>query len=271
MNTVLMDAIAETNCLLPLVETDASASVEEMRAVMVETGYLFFRGLVPQLDVQAVRREVLELCAEAGWLNADAAMVDGIVGPDVVPTMEGRPDYLAMYRKMLRLPSFHNFPCNTSLLRIAQGLLGEDILVHPRRIGRVTFPNLTSATTPPHQDYHYIRGTAETYTCWMPLGDCPMDLGGLAVWPGSHRLGFLEHSVYDPAAVGGRAVPVDDDVPWHASPFEAGDALFFHSHTIHKALPNLSGNRLRISTDNRYQRAQDSIDPGSLRPHADLY
>ena len=31
-----------------------------------------------------------------------------------------------------------------------------------------------------------------------------------------------------------------------------------------------SGNRLRISTDNRYQRADDDIDSGALKPHFGL-
>jgi hypothetical protein len=45
--------------------------------------------------------------------------------------------------------------------------------------------------------------------------------------------------------------------------------LFFHA-TIHKALRDLSGERLRLSTDNRYQRAGDDIDPGALKSHFNL-
>lgn len=72
-----------------------------------------------------------------------------------------------------------------------------------------------AGSTQPHQGYPLIKGTAQTYTLWMPLGDC----------------------------------------------------LLFHSHTIHKALPNASGKYLRISADNRYQLASDEVDPGSFRPH----
>jgi ectoine hydroxylase-related dioxygenase (phytanoyl-CoA dioxygenase family) len=156
-------------------------------------------------------------------------------------------------------------------LQIASTVLGvarDDVLVHPRRIGRITFPANERATTPAHQDFFYIRGAVETYSCWIPLGDCPIELGSLAVWPGSHRQGFIEHSVKVPGAVGGSAVPVDESkAVWHASGFEIGDALFFHSYTIHKALPNKTPDRLRLSTDNRYQRAKDEIAPGSLLPH----
>jgi hypothetical protein len=61
------------------------------------------------------------------------------------------------------------------------------------------------------------------------------------------------------------------DAPvWHTADFQPGDALFFHAYTVHKALPNLSGDRLRVSTDNRYQRPEEPIEPGALRPHFDL-
>ncbi|MDQ3812525.1 MAG: phytanoyl-CoA dioxygenase family protein, partial [Armatimonadota bacterium] len=224
----------------PFVESHPSASVEELRASMNEQGYLFFRSLVPADEVLAVRRDVLELCREAGWLDESRDVMEAVVTPGQQPLTEGRPEYMAIYRRVLKLPRFHDFPLQPALMEITRKLLGGDVLVHPRRIGRITFPNFEVATTPPHQDHFYIRGTVETYSCWVPLGDCPMSLGSLAVWPGSHRRGFIEHTVHHPGAVGGRGVPVDEDqAEWHTSDFEIGDALFFHSFCIHKALPNL--------------------------------
>ena len=43
--------------------------------------------------------------------------------------------------------------------------------------------------------------------------------------------------------------------------------LFFHSHTVHQRLPNLSGDRLRLSVDFRYQRASDPVMDKMLEPH----
>jgi ectoine hydroxylase-related dioxygenase (phytanoyl-CoA dioxygenase family) len=254
----------------PFIETDVNGGPDALRAVMEEQGYLFFHRLLPEQDVLAVRREVLQLCAEAGWLDDSRDVIDGIAAPDQQPLKEGMPEYTAVYRKILKLPSFHDFPTHPRLMHIARQILGDDILVHPRRIGRVTFPHFESATTPAHQDYHYIRGAVETYTCWIPLGDCPMEMGGLAVEPGSQRRGFLEHNVKSSGA-GGSGVPVEEsETHWHSSGFTAGDALFLHSYTIHKALPNKTPDRLRVSTDNRYQRAGDEIDSGSLKPHFNL-
>ena len=255
----------------PFIESDPQTDPAQWRVVMEEQGYLFFRGLVPADAVLAVRRQALELCQEAGWLDPAHDIMEGVVAPGVSPVSEGHPDYMPMYRKLLKLPRFHDFPTHPVLLGIAGHLLGGEVFVHPRRIGRVTFPNYAVATTPPHQDHFYIRGTVDTYSCWIPLGVCPISLGGLAVWAGSHRQGFIEHTETHPGAVGGRGVPVDEGAAeWHTGDFGLGDTLFFHAYTIHKALPNLSGDRLRLSTDNRYQRRGDDIDPGALQPHYGL-
>jgi ectoine hydroxylase-related dioxygenase (phytanoyl-CoA dioxygenase family) len=265
-----MTTTLETGALqniAPFIEADASAAPGVLQAQMEENGYLFFRSLIPGKDVLQVRRAVLELCAQAGWLDPERDLMDGIAAPGQKPLREGMAEYMPVYRQVLRTPCFHDFPTNAALMQVAEKLLSEEPLVHPRRIGRITFPNFLEAATPPHQDHFYIRGSVETYSCWTPLGECPMELGGLAVLPASQNAGFLEHTVTSPG-VGGSGVPIEEsETLWHSSDFGIGDALFFHSYTIHKALPNLTSDRLRISTDNRYQKAQDAIDPGALKPH----
>ncbi len=250
------------------VESDANAATEALREQMSEQGYLFFRGLVPAEEVLAVRRAVLEVISAAGWVDPTYDLMEGRVMPGHKPLTEGQPEYAAAYREVLRLPVFHNFPAHPALMAIAQKLLDGEVFVHPRRIGRITFPGAIEFATPPHQDYYYIRGSVETYSCWTPLGVCPRILGGLAVWPGSHTLGFIEHSIKHTGAVGGHGVPVDEaQAQWHTVDYGLGDALFFRSYTIHKALPNLTKDRLRLSTDNRYQVGNDEIDPAALKPH----
>jgi len=62
-------------------------------------------------------------------------------------------------------------------------------------------------------------------------------------------------------------LPTGPGIAWHTTDFKAGDALLFHSHTIHKALPNLTPDRLRLSTDNRYQRSDEEMEAGAMGSH----
>ena len=258
------------------IESKLTDSGPTLRGRMFRHGYIFIRSAVPDEVIASVRGQILSLCAEAGWLDKARDLIDGVANPDYPPTSEGKQDYFPVYKKVLKLPDFHDLPEHPNLRSVAAKLLNHaNPFVHPRRIGRITFPNYEIATTPPHQDHFYIRGAVETYSCWVPLGAVPAKLGGLAVWPGSHRLGFTDHNKTTVGAVGGRGVDPDvlalPDAPvWHTVDFQPGDALFFHAFTVHKALPNLSGNLLRLSTDNRYQRPDEPIEPGALRPHFDL-
>ena len=113
-------------------------------------------------------------------------------------------------------------------------------------------PHTPEFTTPPHQDHYYVRGSTELWTAWLPLDDCPAEQGGLAVLPRSHTRGLLPHAGEGP---GRQGATVPDDSEWATSDYACGDVLLFHCLTVHRALHNLTLNRLRISVDYRYQPA----------------
>ena len=146
----------------------------------------------------------------------------------------------------------------------AAGALEIDRLLHERRPPG----DLGAAVAGPIEypiDRAHIQGTTETLSLWLPLGDCPDEMGGLAIARGSHVEGVRAFTVSSGA--GGMAVidPLEGD--WVAGPLEAGDALIFHSLTVHKGLPNRS-DRLRLSLDNRYQRASEPVCERCLQPYA---
>jgi len=167
------------------------------------------------------------------------------------------------------LESFHAFAHHPAIIDVCDKLFGEKTLVHPRNIGRIMFPENTKYTTPAHQDFIHIRGTEETYTGWIPLGPCPEVLGGLSVLSGSHRGGI--YPVKPALGAGGLGIdtaPLEaDGFYWVGGNYEIGDALFFHSHAVHKGMPNQTSDRIRLSVDYRYQGNSKPVTDGSLLPH----
>jgi hypothetical protein len=250
-----------------VVANDALDDPPALRALLDEHGYLFFRGLMDVEVIWRLRLDILGVCRDAGWLDPASPLEEGVWN-GAVTCQENDPEYMEVYRQVMKLSSFQQFPFHPTFMDLAQKIVDGEVLMHPRRIGRMTFPLKDGkvAVTPPHQDWSSVRGTPQTYTMWVPLGDCPRRLGHLMILDGSHRVGFQSHVPME--GIGHKGVVVDEHAgAWHSAEYEMGDFVIFHSYTVHQALPNLSGRYIRLSTDNRYQLASAEVDPSSLRPH----
>ena len=240
-------------------------SGEALRKRAKDQGYLFMRGLLPSEPVMGVRHSVLKQCAKAGWVSANTNLLDGVASEEV-HIVEGQPEFYGTYAEIQKLEDFHKLALHPKLIGLFQTLFDEEVLVHPRNICRVFFPHTTEYTTPAHQDFAQIGGTAETWTAWIPLGDCPMSLGGLAIMTGSHHEDVLPH--HASIGVGGKALDTEMlEYEWVGGDMACGDVLVFHSHTIHRALPNTTSDRLRLSVDYRYQPSSHPVREDSLLPH----
>jgi hypothetical protein len=230
-------------------------------------GYLFVRGLLPRQAVLDVRGQCRAVAATGGWLDPAHPVEDGVADPAAACT-DPEPRYVGVFRRLYVLEALHTLKHHPAIVGFFERLFGEPVLVHPLFVMRNIFPQRPESTTPAHQDFVHIQGTPETYTVWIPLGDCPTEQGSLQVAAGSHRDGVRDFRVTNGS--GGLEV-VDPLVGrWRASPFAAGDVLIFHSLTVHKGLPNRSS-RLRQSMDARYQRVSEPVSELSLDPYAGLF
>ncbi|HTT88438.1 MAG TPA: phytanoyl-CoA dioxygenase family protein, partial [Acidimicrobiales bacterium] len=218
---------------------------------------------LPVSAVEEVGVAVLEALGQEGWLAEGSDPQDRRPGPVVVREADDR--WFPGYQRIQSLECFHRLAYDDRLLSLADELLGGPVLVHPRKIGRVTFPG-SEYPTPPHQDFPLIQGTADVLTVWLPLAECSVEDGALRVLRRSPRAGLRPPQ---PApGVGGVGVTVDraEERDWASAAYRPGDALVFHSLTVHWAPPN-RGERLRLSCDFRYQLATDAVVEGSLLPH----
>lgn len=229
-----------------------------------DEGCLFFRRLLPSEDVRQTRERTLRALERVGWLAPDADPEDARPGSRVVN--EGDEDFFDAYRDLQAGEVFHALAHQPALTGLMRTLVDDELLVHPRKIARISFPDNPRGTTPPHQDFRYIQGTTDVFTSWVPMGDCPQDLGGLRVLRGSHRNGLMPAKWNDEHTVGIEVDTDDDDPDWASTDYEPGDVIVFHSLTVHGAMPNRTG-QLRLSADYRYQSAADPLVKESLHPH----
>lgn len=224
-------------------------------------GYALIRGLLPQDAVSRTLAEIARVLSAAGWLLPSHNPLERVADPDAAC---GDPDpaFKRTYQEVFNLEAFHALPHHPALRQVMKLLVGERLLVHPKPIGRLIFPHCERLTVHAHQDYRFMGGDPECFTVWIPLHDCPTNVGPLRVVEGSHRLGYLRHedeNLHVPEIPQGAEMQGD----WVGGPIHAGDVLIFHSMTVHAASPNLS-NQLRISLDCRFQDYSRVFNPANL-------
>jgi ectoine hydroxylase-related dioxygenase (phytanoyl-CoA dioxygenase family) len=255
-------AVPEDEQMTPLFELKSDAVTSGLlQAEVGERGYVLIRGLITRHDIDQLLTEIADIIAAAGWLlpghnpNERVANVRAACGdPD--------PGFKQTYQDVFSLAAFHALPHHPALRQVMKMIVGDQLLIHPKPIGRLIFPNCERLTVHAHQDYRFMGGDPECYTAWIPLHDCPAEVGPLQILEGSHRFGFLSHEdenlqvpeIPESAVVGGE---------WASGRINACDVLIFHSLTVHAASPNVS-KQIRISLDCRFQDCKRDLNPGVL-------
>ena len=246
-----------------------------LRGRAAADGFLFFKQYLPAAEVLALRQEMLAVVEQHGWRQPGQDPLGGLIDRAAlsqVPEDKMRTDIgvsTAAYDDVQKLEAFHRLPHHARLLALYRTLFGKEVLVHARHIARMITSHPSVFPTPPHQDFPLIQGTSNTWTCWIPIGDCLRPLGGLTVLRQSNQHGYLP--VQPAKGAGGIAVPLcRGEVDWVEGDYQAGDILTFSSHTIHKALRCQWKDHIRLSLDVRYQPIDEPVEAKSLLPHCDL-
>jgi ectoine hydroxylase-related dioxygenase (phytanoyl-CoA dioxygenase family) len=224
-------------------------------------GYALIRGAIPTTVVSNVLTDVTAVLSDAGWLSGSSS-------PESRLPAEGAsygdpdPQFKSVYQQVFNLESLHALPHQSSLACIMRMLTGDDVIVHPKPIGRLIFPNCERLVVRAHQDYEFMKGDPEFYTIWIPLHDCTIEQGSLRILEGSHRFGMLDHQ-REGLHVPELQLDSTTNEQWVSGTVNAGDVLIFHSYTVHAANPNVSRS-MRISLDCRFQSVHRELNPSNL-------
>ncbi|MBM3843951.1 MAG: phytanoyl-CoA dioxygenase family protein [Verrucomicrobia bacterium] len=255
---------------------DAAGDFPELRRRFAEDGYLYLPGYLDRDEVLRARASLLDRLAAADVLDPAHPPIEGICRPGAgyvfKPELtEGNPEVQRLLYSG-RLPDFY------------RQFYGEEVRHYDYTWLRAVGPG---KGTNPHCDLPYMgRGTHGHMTCWLPYGDISYELGGLMVLEGSHRrMDLLRNYVYRDVdtycenrpdevadAQAGRwtfSGTLSRNPPvlrrkfggrWLTTEYAAGDFLTFGMFLVHASLDNRTANRLRLSSDCRYQRASEPVD-----------
>ncbi len=223
-----------------------------LKSEMETYGYVFIRDLIPKADLEQLLSDMIGIASDEGWTIEGSAPSDRIANP-AMACFDPEPKYKQAANRAFRLERLHALTHHPVLTDVMKRLVGPRLFVHPKPIARMIFPNCEGALLHAHQDNSGIAGSSESYTVWMPLHDCQQGEGTLAIKEMSHLFG-LQHTegyINPETARGG---------DWVGGRINAGDAVFFHSLTVHSSTFSTSS-QLRFSVDCRFQSYDEAVSP----------
>jgi ectoine hydroxylase-related dioxygenase (phytanoyl-CoA dioxygenase family) len=231
-------------------------------------GYLLLRGVLDRDEVLDVRRAYFGALGD-GYLVPGSDPMDGLFSGAVPEDLSpyGVPGHPA--HAFVRSERFAAFCSAPPLTALASALLGGPADLLPRQIMR-HFWSGTRRASRAHTDYDYMAlGTDQVVTTWIPVGDCPLETGGLIYLDRSWELGQDELSRL--RTVTDRADdrrPISHDLAWTVretgrrwlwADYHTGDLTVHSPHIVHASLDTMT-TAMRLSVDLRFQRRGDLVD-----------
>ncbi|MBP2414087.1 hypothetical protein JOF48_002886 [Arthrobacter stackebrandtii] len=230
-------------------------------------GYLYLKGHLSPETVNGFRGYYFQSLDGANVTEPGTDPGLGISTPEAVDRASMRE---ALFGTVVPGPEYQQLCEHPAIADWFAWFLEDDVHLHRRKIIRHTKPGEAGigTATQAHYDLVYLReGSDKVLSMWIPLGDCPLERGGLAYLENSHhwvmaqeREGTLQRP----------AVSITADLPgladthntrWLVTDYEAGDVVVHSAHIVHASTDNVDpANKLRLSTDIRYQRKTEPID-----------
>lgn len=259
--------------------TDPSLPMDDLRAQYRAQGYLWLKQVLDRDEVLAFRRRFFAAFEEVGLLAPGTDPMDGIYSGG-----EDRETARKILMETVRWAAYESFCFSPRIWQFYEEFLNGPVYLHKRKIIRYTRPQDPNCTGA-HYDLTYLRGgTDSVCTSWIPIGDIPVEMGGLVYLEGSDTWGRTMEAEF---RIKNQDLPPEErisaynrnmtkggwlskDLPdlaarmgsrWLVADYEAGDMMVHSAYMIHAATLNESSeNRLRLSTDIRYQRVREEID-----------
>ena len=243
---------------------------EELVARFERDGYVFLRSFLNRESVFDLREEYMKQFDDIIFKEGTSRR-EGIFSGKLQyqPSEHGLPHHPAA--QFVKNSKFIAFTHNPRLRAVAELLMeGADVVQLKRKPLRHFYKG-TYVSSRAHSDYTYLNdGTDNILTVWIPLGDIPMETGGLLYLKGSHKLdlSMLRETVNENGEQPADSRPISGDLkevsdvtglPWLYADFKAGDIVLHNPFIVHASL-DCNTDAMRLSTDVRFADINGRID-----------
>ena len=252
------------------VEVGDPTDVAGMANHLNKEGYLYLPGFLNESEVLDVREAYFKMF-DPIILKEGTTAREGLFSGSFQysPYRHGLPGHPAS--EFVVSDVFEKLTRSERLLDLATSLMGEEVALLQRRPIR-HFYNNTGVASCAHADFTYLnKGTKKIVSIWIPLGDVPLEAGGIVYLKGSndvdqdslrHQLNRFKKPEKDerPITADLKAIADATGKPWLYTDYKAGDIVLHTPFIIHATL-DCNDERMRLSTDIRFASTNETHDP----------
>ena len=277
---------------------DALEDRDELWRRMEADGYLYLPGLLNRDEALAARQEVMDRLWKAGVLDKRYPAIEGVAASEADYDSRATGSFMPLLGR--NNPPLHKVIYDGPMMAFYDFFLGGLARHFDYTWFRVKRPGKTQVTTPHCDIVYMGRGTHQLFTSWVPYGDVPFEMGGLMLLEDSHTVADLKEGygstdvdLYCENEGDAKAIVEGarrEDRPltqeererihwdstgayssdaiatrkelggrWLTAEYALGDVLIFCMYMIHASSDNRT-DRIRISSDTRYQLASEAVD-----------
>lgn len=208
----------------------------EQKRSWEQNGYLAVENVIPADLIAAERDRFDWLCEHCDSPEAQRARIAHEAG---VPAAQQSPRTVRKFHGLAEHePVFGAHARHPNLLDLVAELIGTPFSLYENQA--MLKPPALGSPKPAHQDNAYFKVSPPeaVITCWGAIDAATLENGCMRYFPGSHKLGLLEHKWIEGTP---HQVPdgfdVRDSVP---VPLAPGGVAFHHGLTLHLSLQNTS-------------------------------
>lgn len=247
-----------------------SSDMAGMKKQLRRDGYLYLPGFMDRQDVLDVREEYFKLFDPVILRKGTSAREGLFSGKfQFSPYRHGLPGHPAS--QFVASPAFDSFTRSERLLQLAEALMEEEVSLLQRRPLRHFYDN-TGIASCAHADFTYLnQGTQKILSIWIPLGDVPLEGGGIVYLKDTNdsdqddlrvKLNRYKRPEKDerPITADLKALADTTGTPWMYTDFKAGDIIIHTPFIIHASL-DCNNEIMRLSTDIRFASVKEDHDP----------
>ncbi|XP_017786931.1 PREDICTED: phytanoyl-CoA dioxygenase, peroxisomal-like [Nicrophorus vespilloides] len=215
---------------------------ETQRIFYEENGYILFKKLVPEGDIDICHQRFLDVCN--GKVKVFTVMRDKTLRDKG----ETRGEYLVnKIQELLEDDVFYDYyAAHPRVVEVIKNIIGPNVTaIHSMLINKPPHSNTQHSTHPIHQDMFYFpfKPADKIVGSWTAMEKINVENGGLYVLPGTHKGPLFPHgNSEDCSNEFYHGVRGFDHLPKLHLTMDKGDALFFHPHLLHGSSPNMSKN-----------------------------